>query len=85
MRVRIRQFDLLLPFTKRERAGRSWLGDAVWALLLALASIAGFTRSLPTEARRSGMASAYPHRDPIPTDPSYRSGLRRSPDYYALG
>jgi hypothetical protein len=63
MRVRIRRFDRLVP-RENEWAGRSQHGDAVEASLLALASIAGFTRSLPTETRRSGMASAMPHRDP---------------------
>ena len=36
----------------------------MWVSLLTLASIAGFTRSRPTEARRSEMASAVPSSRP---------------------
>src|ERR1043166_4139664 len=84
MRVRIWRLDRVVP-PINGWAGRWWVGDAVWVSLLGLASVAASPRCAyprPPEAR---WPVQYPHRDPSPTDPSYRSGLRRCCGYYALG
>src|SRR6266487_6808758 len=54
-------------------------------LLLQLPSVAASPRCACPRPAEAGWPMQYPHRDPSTTDPSYRSGLRRLRDYYALG
>jgi len=83
MRVRIRRFDKLVPPMKWQ-AERSWFGDAVRVSLLGSASIAASPRCAHQRPAEAGWLVHYPHRDPSTTGPSYRSGLHRRGDYYAL-
>ena len=53
--------------------------------LLWSASFAASPRRAYQRPAEAGWLVQYPHRDPSTTDPSYRSGLRRSRDYHALG
>src|SRR5580700_6507796 len=80
---RIRRFDKFVPRITTW-AGRSQFGDAVRVSLLGLASVAASPRCAYPRPAEAGWPVQYPHRDPSTTDPSYRSGLRRSRDYYAL-
>src|SRR6201993_382458 len=65
-------------------AGRSQFGDAVRVSLLGLASVAASPRCAYPRPAEAGWPVQYPHRDPSTTNLPYRSGLRRSRDYYAL-
>src|SRR5271166_5888757 len=74
--------DRLVPPVSRW-AGRSRLGNPVRVSLLGLASFAASPRRADSRPAAAGWRVQYPHRDPSTTGPSYRSGLRRSRDYYA--
>src|SRR5664280_372395 len=84
MRVRIRRFDRLVP--PRMQVGWAF---AVWGRRVGFTShvsiLAGFTRFCLRRPAKAGWIVQCPPRDPSPTDPSYRSGLPHSREYYALG
>ena len=83
MRVRIRRFDKLVP-PRNGQAERSQFEAAVRVSLLWSASFAASPRPAYQRPTEAGWLVHYPHRDPSTTDSSYRSGLRRFRDYYAL-
>jgi hypothetical protein len=56
----------------------------VWVSLFGLASIAASPRRAAQGLPKQDGQVQYPHRDPSATNPAYRSGLRRSHDYYTL-